>query len=248
MPAEEPGAQSENEAELETREEAEKLEFAHQRVLAAFAAHWGRILQSDNDVASERAYGFLAGSASARERLSRSFYSREHARRMASLSPREIDETLQPWLGHALRYWLLDELGEFEGRGGTFLDELPTGEYVTIVCHHHRDGEASVDRYPGAHAYYDDLYERLLAGCSCGGVLRVYKSTGEVITPSEARSMRAGIKRELLSVIASEGSDYEWQFNMEAQDRWEIGDFEGEDSERVVVVEVNDLDQIPTKR
>ncbi len=39
-----------------------------------------------------------------------------------------------------------------------------------------------VDRYPGDRVAYDDLYERLLSGFSCGGVLRIFKSTGERFT------------------------------------------------------------------
>ena len=57
------------------------LELARERVIAAFAGHWRKILRSRKDIAKERADCFLAGSDSARERLARSFYNREHAGR-----------------------------------------------------------------------------------------------------------------------------------------------------------------------
>lgn len=217
------------------------LELARERVIAAFAAHWRRIKRSRKDIAKERADCFLAGSASVRERMARRYYSREHAQMMASLSTTEIRETLSPWLEHALRYWLDDynEIGNPEG--DNFLAELPTAEYVSIVYPHSSfAGRMLIDRYPGERVLYDDLYERMLSGFSSGGVLRLYKATGERYTPSEARSARAGIRRDLLSGIASDGGDEPWVFDMEAEGTWETEGFEGEDFERVVMVEVND--------
>src|SRR5665647_138194 len=82
------------------------LELARERVIGAFAAHWRRILRNRTDIAKERADFFFAGSASARERMARSFYDREHARHMASLSTTEIRESLGPWLEHSLQYWI----------------------------------------------------------------------------------------------------------------------------------------------
>ena len=217
------------------------LELARERVLAAFETHWRRILHSSTDIAKERERCFLAASASARERVARKFYDREHARQMASLNQTEVRETLSPWLEHALRYWL-DEFTEIgDAAGDNYLAELPTAEYVSIVCGHgSMSGGALVDRYPGERALYDDLYERMLSGFSCGGVLRVYKSTGERFTPLEMRSARAGIRRDLLAGIASDGSDEPWVFDMEAEGKWDTDGFMDEDFERVVIVEVND--------
>ena len=73
-----------------------------------------------------------------------------------------------------------------------------------------------------------------------GGVLRVYKATGQRFTPSEARSVRAGIRRDLLAGIANAGDDEDqWVFEMEAEGKWETAGFEGEDLEHVVIAEVN---------
>jgi hypothetical protein len=119
---------------------------------------------------------------------------------VTSLSTTEIRETLGPWLERALRYWLekYDDIGDPEGDG--FLAELPTAEYVSIIHSHHSfAGRMLIDRYPGERVLYDDLYERLRSGFSSGGVLRIYKATGERFTPSEARSVRAGIRRDLLA-------------------------------------------------
>jgi hypothetical protein len=218
------------------------LELARERVIAAFAGHWRKILRSRKDIAKERADCFLAGSDSARERLARSFYNREHARQIANLDTTEIRETLGPWLEPALRYWLdnYSEIGDPEG--DNFLAELPTAEYVSIVCSHSSfAGRMLIDRYPGERVLYDDLYERMLSGFSTGGVLRIYKATGERYTPSEARSVRAGIRRDLLSGIASAGGGEHWVFDMEAEGIGETEGFEDEDFERVVMVEVNDL-------
>lgn len=217
----------------------DNLELARQRVVTAFAAHWRRILRSRKDIARERADFFFAGSASARERLARNFYGREHAQQMASLSTTEIRETLSPWLEHALRYWLdeYDHIGD--PKGDDFLAELPTAEYVSIVCPHHT-GSMLIDRYPGERVFYDDLYERMLSGFSSGGVLRIYKATGERFTPSEARSVRTGIRRDLLQGIASAGDEDPWVFNIQAQVCWQSAGFEGEDLDRVVMAEVND--------
>jgi hypothetical protein len=159
---------------------------------------------------------------------------------MASLDTTEVRETLEPWLEHAVRYWL-DEYGEIgDPQGDRFLSELPTAEYVSIV-HDHRGG-VLIDCYPATRAACDDLYERLLAGFSIGGVLRIYKATGEHFTPREMKSVRAGIRLELLSVIASEeGDDNAWRLDMEAEGKWATGDFEGEDFERVVIVEANEF-------
>ena len=231
-----------NEKRMHSSSGVKMLELARGRVIAAFAAHWRSILWSYKDIAKERADCFFAGSASAQERLARSFYDREHARQMASLSTTEIRETLGPWLEHALRYWL-DEHNEIgDPAGDNFLDELPTAEYVSIVyLHSSFAGPMLIDRYPGERVPYDDLYERMLSGFSSGGVLRIYKSTGECYTPSEARSMRAGIRQDLLSeILSQEGEHHPWQFDMEAEGKWKTEGFEGEDFERVVMVEVND--------
>jgi hypothetical protein len=218
-----------------------RLELARQRVVTAFATHWRRILRSRKDMAKERVNCFFAGSASARERLARCFYGREHVRQVTSLSTTEIRETLGPWLEHALRYWLneYDDIGDPKGDG--FLAELPTAEYVSIIYSHHTSaGRMLIDRYPEERVLYGDLYERLLSGFSSGGVLRIYKATGERFTPSEARSVRAGIRRDLLAGIASAGDDEDqWVFDMEAEGNWETAGFEGEDLERVVIAEVN---------
>lgn len=221
-----------------SRSSIRHLELARQRVVSAFATHWRKILRSRKDIAKERADFFFAGSASARERLARDFYGREHAQQMASLSTTEIRETLSPWLEHALQYWLdeYDHIGDPEG--DDFLAELPTAEYVSIVCPHHT-GSMLIDRYPGERVFYDDLYERMLSGCSSGGVLRIYKATGERFTPSESRSARAGITRDLRDGIASAGDDDPWVFNMQSQVYWKSAGFESEDLERVVIVEVN---------
>lgn len=227
--------------------EVKMLELARARVIAAFAGHWSRALRSRKDITKERTDCFLAGSNSALERLARSFYGREHARQMASLNTMEIRETLGPWLEHALRYWLdnYSEIGD--PAGDNFLAELPTAEYVTIVYSHHScagsrpEDRVLIDRYPGERVVYDDLYERMLAGFSRGAVLRIYKATGERYTRAETRSVRAGIRRDLLSGIASAGGDEPWVFDMEAEGNWETEGFEGEDFERVVMVEVNDF-------
>jgi hypothetical protein len=140
---------------------------------------------------------------------------------------------------HALRYWLdeYDHIGD--PKGDDFLAELSTAEYVSIVCLHHT-GSMLIDRYPGERVFYDDLYERMLSGFSSGGVLRIYKATGERFTPSEARSARAGIRRDLLQGIASAGDEDPWVFNIQAQVCWQSAGFEGEDLDRVVIAEVND--------
>ena len=227
-----------------TRRRSKKFETAKQCVIAAFATHWRKILRSRRDIARERADCFFAGSASARERMARNFYGREHARQLASLSDTEIRELLSPWLDHAVQTWL-DEGNEIGPEGADFLAELPTAEYVSIVSQHYVAcplfGTLLVDRYPGERVLYDDLYERLLSGFSVGGVLRIYKSTGESFTPSEARSVRAGIRNDLLSGIDSAGDDDPWVFDMNAEGKWETEGFEGEDLTRVVIVEVNDF-------
>jgi hypothetical protein len=217
------------------------FEVARQRVVSAFASHWRRIQGNRKDMAKDREDCFLAGSASARKRMARSYYSREHARKMASLNTTEIRETLSPWLEHAVQYWF-EEYDEIDSSAGDdFLAELPTAEYVSIVRLHH-SGAMLMDRYPGERVVYDDLYERMLPGVSSGGVLRIYKATGEPFTPFEARSVRAGIRQELLEGIADAGDEEPWVFDMQAEGNWETAGFEGEDLERVVIAEVNDYD------
>lgn len=214
-----------------------RIELARERVVAAFASHWRSILRSDEDTAKERVDCFFAGSASAQKRLARHFYGSEHVQQMASLSTTEICETLGPWLEHALRYWLESY---DDDNGDDFLDRLPTSEYVSIIHHHHQSGSSLIDRYPDDRADCDDLYERMISGHSIGGVLRIYKSTGERFTPSEARSVRAGIRRDLRSGMASAGDDDPWVIDMGADWSWGTEGFEDEDFERVVIAEVND--------
>ncbi|HVM48759.1 MAG TPA: hypothetical protein VMU04_12075 [Candidatus Acidoferrum sp.] len=219
----------------------ESLEGARRRVVAAFTAHWRRIVRSRKDIAKERTDFFFAGSPSARGRLAREFYGREHARQMASLTAADIRESLSPWLEHALRYWLDEDDDPGDPDGDAFLAELPTAEYVSIVTPHESfGGRTLIDRYPGERALYDDLFERMLSGFSRGGVLRIYKSTGERFTPSELRSARVGIMRDLRTGIASAGDEDSWVFNTQLQGAWESADFNGEDRDRVVIVEVND--------
>jgi hypothetical protein len=216
------------------------MDAARGRVVAAFAAHWSRIARSRKDIAKERAGYFFAGSRSARERLARDFYGREHARQMARLNDTEIRKLLSPWLEHALRYWLEEYDQIDDPSGDDFLAELPTAEYVSIVTLHH-SGAVLMDRYPGERVLYDDLYERTLSGCSRGGVLRIYKSTGERFTPSESRSARAGIVRDLRAGIASAGDEDDWVFDTQSQGCWESANFKGEDRDRVVIVEASDF-------
>lgn len=226
------------------RKSIKKLELARQRVVTAFTNHWRKIARSRKNIVKERADCFLAGSRSAQERMARDFYSREHARQLAILTPAEICETLSPWLEHALQYWLAwyEKIGD--PAGDDFLAELPTAEYVSIVNPHfvHTTlfGKLLIDRFPGERVLYDDLYERLLSGCSSGGVLRIYKSTGERFTRFEARSVRAGIRKDLESGIVNSGDTDCWAFDMNAEGSWETDGFQGEDLERVVIVEVND--------
>jgi hypothetical protein len=226
---------------MHTTPRDENLEAARRRVVAAFQHHWGRILRSRKDIATEREGFFLAGSSTARARLARQFYSREHARQMACLTATETRESLSPWLERALHYWLdeYEHIGDPDG--DDFLAELPTAEYVSIVIAHESfTGRILIDRYPGERFPYDDLYERLLSGCSRGGVLRIYKSTGERFTPSESRSARAGIMRELHMGIADAGDEDPWVLSTQLQSLWQTAGFVGEDHDRVVICEVND--------
>ncbi len=222
---------------------ASRLKHARECVVTGFADHWRRVLRSRKDIAKERADCFFAGNPATQLRLARSFYGREHAHLMAKLSTAEIREMLSPWLEHALRHWQEWDLAD------SYLAKIATAEYVSIIdrsCHGHIplpgfSGAPMVDRYPSNEVVYDDLYERLMSGFSCGGVLRIYKSTGERFTPFEARSARAGIRRDLLGGMASAGDDDPWDFNMNAEECWEISAFAGEDLNRVIVVEVNDF-------
>ena len=115
---------------------SKKFETARQCVIAAFSAHWRKIFRSRRDIAKERSDCFFAGSASARERMARNSYDREHARQLASFSDTEIRELLSPWLNHAVQTWL-DEGNEIGSEGDDFLAELPTAEYVSIVSPHY---------------------------------------------------------------------------------------------------------------
>ncbi len=222
---------------------AKRLELARQWVVTAFADHWRRVLRSRKDLAKDRAECFFAGNPTTQLRLARSFYGREHAELMANLSSAEIRETLSPWLEHAVRYWQELDLEE------SYLTKIATAEYVSIIDksrHGHTplpgfSDAPMVARYPSNEAAYDDLYERLLGGFSCGGVLRIYKSTGESFTPFEARSARAGIRLDFLDGIASADDEDPWIFNMYADESWRTAAFTGEDSNRVIVVEVNNF-------
>ncbi len=222
------------------------IKSARQCVVSAFATHWKRILRTRRDLVKERADCFFAGSVSVQKRIAREFYGREHAREMANLDAKQILDLLAPWLEPAVQYWRDD--GWL--LGGNFLAELVTAEYVTIVDGHGRSGRPLVSgrligRYPGnGDVAYDDLYERLLSGFSIGGVLRVYKSTGERFTPFEARSARAGIRRDLLDGIASAGDDDPWGFNMNAEGQYPSGNIEEEDFGRVIIVEANDFTDV----
>ena len=226
---------------MHTTPRDQNLEAARRRVVAAFQHHWGKILRSRKDIAKEREDFFFAGSPTARARLARQFYGREHARQMASLTATEARESLSPWLEHAVRYWF-DECAHIgDQEGDDFLAELPTAEYVGIVTAHESfAGRILIDRYPGERVPYDDLYERMLSGCSRGGVLRIYKSTGERFTSSESRSARAGIIRELHMGIADAGDEDPWVFTTQLQSSWQTAGFAGEDCDRFVICEVND--------
>jgi hypothetical protein len=79
----------------------------------------------------------------------------------------------------------------------------------------------------------------MLSGFSTGAVLRMYKSTGECFTPFEARSVRAGIRQELLEGIADAGDEDPWAIDVYAEAFSDEEGFEDEDSQRVVVVSVN---------
>ena len=227
-----------------TRSRPSKYETAKGRVVDAFATHWSKILQSRKDIALDRACHFLAGSESAQMRLARKFYGREHAKQMATLNANEIEYMLSPWLEHALQHYFEFYEDTATAQKYDFLAELPKAEYVSIVHLHGTRSDIEdfpmIDRYPGDRVAYDDLYERLLSGVSCGGVLRIYKSTGERFSRSEARSVRAGIRRELLWGIADDGDDeVHWEFNMDAEGIWDSPGFEDEDFECVIVVEVH---------
>jgi len=218
--------------------EDDRLEIPRQRVADAFANHWRGLLQSGEDISFDRSHCFFAGSPSAQAGMAVRFYGHEHVQKMASLTDIQIHETLSPWLENALRYWL-DSCDDDDG--DDFLDRVATSEYVSIF-HPHGRGSMRLGRYPDDRAEYDDLYERTLAGVSVGGVLRIYKSTGEQFTPSEMKSVRAGIRKDLLSGIADAGDDEPWAISMDANCGWGTEGFENEDYERVVITEINDHD------
>lgn len=211
------------------------LDIARARVVKAFATHWRSILKKPGNIAKRRADCFFAGSKAEQESLARTFYGRKHAEKMASLNSNETCDMLSPWLEHALKYWL-DEMSMED----YFLKELPTGEYVTIINAYASYGNGVlIDRYPGKRALYDDLYERLLGGSiSTGGIIRVYKSTGEAFTPSEARTARAGIRNDLLDGIDESADEAPWSITMKPKGCKTVS-IEGEDLRRVVIAEVH---------
>ena len=178
-------------------------------VAVAFLDHWREVLDrlvAGEDLASARADRFLAGSPAARLRIARRFYSVERARRLAGLSESEVCELLEPWLEIAVEYCLGEETEREDIR--SFLRSCPTSEYMMVVEYFNR--ASLVDRYPGDAAGYDDLYERTAAGCSVGGIARVFKSTGEEFTPMERRSAVAGLKRAFSDGYADAGDDEPW--------------------------------------
>ncbi len=186
-----------------SREEAEKA------VVTAFLDHWKQLrerLVAGEDLAIARADRFLAGSPQARLRIARRFYSEEHAGRLAALAESEVRELLEPWLETAIDYWRQEEVD----RQDVFsrLRTCPTSEYLMVVERH--AGGLLVDRYPGDDSFYDDVYERTAAGCSVGGIVRVFKSTGEAFTLGERRSAGAGLKREFAIGYADAGDDEPW--------------------------------------
>ncbi len=179
-------------------------------VVTAFLDHWEQLrerLVVGEDLATARADRFLAGSPQARLRIARRFYSAEHAGRLAALAESEVRELLEPWLKIAIDYYRLQ--AEVERQDVlSRLRTCPTSEYLMVVERY--AGGLLVDRYPGDDSFYDDVYERTAAGCSSGGIVRVFKSTGEAFTLGERRSAEAGIKREFAIGYADAGDDEPW--------------------------------------
>jgi len=212
-------------------------------VAKAFLDHWRSIRRSRRDLAKQHRDCFLAGSSTARLSLARRFYARDHVRHLADLTSAEVLTALAPWLDHAVRYAFETRRNNAERR--SFLNELPVAEYVTII-HFHGDHDWRVDPYPHEQGPYDDLYERVLAGRSSGGVIRLYKSTGEAFMRSEVRSVWAAMKNELLLGAESAGDETPWALHDNGRDFWvpDMELFQNEDSSRVVVVEVNEYDQL----
>lgn len=208
-------------------------------IVSAFSAHWAKLARSRRDVAAERETCFFAGSSAARATMARRFYRREHAKEIAALTDAQVRASLAPRLGHAARYWVDHPELIDNGLEGSLLRELPTKEYVTIV-HSYHDRAYLIDRYPGERVLYDDLYERVCAGFSVGGTLRIYKSTGEPFGLAEARSVRAGVRDELVSGARSAGDGGNWETSLPAQELRTPG-FEREDLSCVVVIEVREV-------
>ena len=217
------------------KSQASNLNYARARVVKAFATHWRSILKKPGNIAENRADCFFAGSTAEQESLARTFYGRKHAEKMAGLNSNEIRDMLSPWLEHALKYWL-----DGKSMENFFLKELPTGEYVTIINAYTSYGSGVlIDRYPGKRAFYDDLYERLLGGSiSTGGIIRVYKSTGEAFTPTETRTSRVGIRNDLRDGINEAADEDPWIITMKPKGG-NIVHMDGEDLRCVVIAEVH---------
>lgn len=208
-------------------DERERL---RQQTASAAQAYWRSLLRrvrGGRDLAAQREEWFLAGSSSSRVRLAREFYGRAHLKRLAALNRSEVLTLLCPWPDAAIEAVL--EWGDDEPKARhRALARLVKSQYVVRV-ESHGGGTPTVEPYP-SEALYGDLYELSASGFSVGGIIYLYKATGEAFNARERRTTFSGMRQDFYVNAASDGVEESgWAFKW----LWDQGD------NRVIVVSVD---------
>ena len=186
-----------------------------------------RAVRAGKDLASEHEGRFLAGSKKSRTRLARDFYSKAHLAKLVALTRAQVVDRLTPWLESAIDAALEWESDE-PAKQRRFLTRLVRSQHVVRV-EHHDGGSPIVDGHPNEEALYGDLYELSASGASVGGIIYLYKATGEPFAPVDRRITVNGMRREFYVNAASDGDAESWDFT------W-LADY---DDNRMIVVSVD---------
>lgn len=203
----------------------EKLE---RIAIKTFKQHWAKILNNleKGEVNyADKLFGRFEADTKARQKiLAGRFYSVDHAKKMASLSDKEIKQNLSCYLSRAIEYALSDPLFLMD-KADVFLRKLVSGQYIIYSSHETEEGSCFLERYceefldtissiiesyPTSGIEDNDWYGKtIFRGFYAYYILILMKSTGEAFSNTEMTWLRKSIQK---NIDSQDEEDTLWWF------------------------------------
>lgn len=182
--------------------------------IKTFKQHWAKILKNlekgEINYVDKLCGRFEADTKARQKILAGRFYGLDHAKKMASLSEKEIKENLSCYLPRAIEYALSEPL-LLEDEPKVFLKKLVYGEYVIFYdlstkddsCFWEHYAEDSLDFWSVIEGYPtsdmdDDWYDKSIGrGFFHYYIFVLMKSTGETFSNTEMTWLRKSIQKNI---------------------------------------------------